>query len=158
MPVNFRWGPVSGAQRYHLVVATDRYFTNVVHDNSRVRETAAALTLPEGMYYWKVSSVDGRGRESLFSHFSVFRLVQDRTPPFFTMNDPIILHAEGQSRVFLTGAVEPGSRLTINGSPAPLGPDGSFRLFTEMAPKTSALKIVAVDAAGNVLSLGRDLK
>ena len=158
MPVDFRWIKVPGADVYHLVVATDRYFTNVVHDNGRIGKTAAALNLPAGMYYWKVSSVDRRGRESLFSHFSVFRLVQDRTAPFFAMNDPIILDAGGGTRVFLTGAVEPGSRLSINGTPAPLGPDGSFRIFTRMAPRTSRLNIVAVDAAGNVLSQGRNLR
>jgi len=159
LPVTFRWDRVPGAEVYHLMVATDRYFMNMIYDNGNIRRTAATVpAIPAGMYYWRVSSVDPKGRESLFSHFSVFRFVQDQTPPFFAMNDPIILDVTGGSRIYLAGAVEPGSRLSINGSPAPLGPDGSFRIFTGIDHKASKLDIVAVDSAGNILSQGRDLK
>jgi len=157
--LSFFWGAVPGAQVYHLIVASDRYFTNVIYDNKRLRRTSTTVSgLPPGMYYWKVSSLDPKGRESLFSSFSVFRIVQDQTPPFFTMNDPIILDAPEGNRVLIAGAVEPGSHLLINGSPVMLGPDGSFRLFRKIPGAETKLDITAVDAAGNVLSAVRNME
>jgi len=54
--------------------------------------------------------------------------------------------------------VEPGSRLTINGSLAPLGPDGSFRIFAGLEYSVRSLSIRAVDPAGNVLNQVRELR
>jgi hypothetical protein len=158
-PVAFEWAAVGGADHYHIVVATDRYFTGVVYESERVRGTKTRIPqLSPGMYYWRVSSIDAKGNESLFSRFSVFRLIQDLTPPYFTMNDPIVLDAEEGGRTYLAGAVEPGSRLTVNGVPAPLGPDGSFRFFTSYSGGTSWLDIEAMDPAGNILLQRREIK
>ena len=74
------------------------------------------------------------------------------------MSDPIVLTQGTTSKVFLAGAVEPGSLLTINGSRTPLGPDGSFRLFTGLGYNVRSLSIRAVDPAGNVLSQVRELR
>jgi hypothetical protein len=141
------------------MVAHDRYFSNLVYDNARIRATGATVPdLAAGPYYWRVSSVDSKGRESLFSPFSVFRLIHDQTPPLLTMSDPIVLSQGTSSKVLLAGAVEPGSRLVINGSITPLGPDGSFRLFTGLGRNVNSLTIQAVDPAGNVLSQVRKLQ
>ncbi len=159
VPVNFVWESVRGAATYHLMVAHDRYFTNLLYDNAKIRGTGTKVPAMEaGVYYWQVSSLDGKGRESLSSPFSVFRLVHDQTPPLLTMNDPILLIKGTTRKVFLTGAVEPGSRLTINGITTPLGPDGSFRIFTGLGYDVSSLSIRAVDRAGNVLSQVRELR
>ena len=159
IPVNFVWERVREAGTYHLMVAYDRYFTNLLYDNASIRNTGAQVpNMEAGVYYWRVSSVDSKGRESLFSPFSVFRLVHDQTPPLLTMSDPIVLTQGTTSKVFLAGAVEPGSRLMINGSVTPLGPDGSFRLFTGLGNNTNSLTIRAVDPAGNVLSRVRELR
>ena len=159
VPVNFVWERVREAATYHLMVAHDRYFSNLVYDNARIRATGATVPdLAAGPYYWRVSSVDSKGRESLFSPFSVFRLIHDQTPPLLTMSDPIVLSQGTSSKVLLAGAVEPGSRLVINGSITPLGPDGSFRLFTGLGRNVNSLTIQAVDPAGNVLSQVRKLQ
>jgi len=157
--VSFLWQPVREASRYHLMVAHDRYFTNVLYDNARISGTGAQVPgMEAGVYYWRVSSVDSKGRESLFSPFSVFRLVHDQTPPLLTMNDPIVLTEGAASKVFLAGAVEPGSQLLINGQQTPLAPDGSFRLFASLADNVNSLSLKAVDPAGNVLSQVKQLK
>jgi len=159
IPVNFVWEGVRGAKSYHLMVAHDRYFANILYDSARIKSTGTQVkNMEAGVYYWRVSSVDSKGRESLSSPFSVFRLVHDQTPPLFTMSDPIVLTQGATSKVFLTGAVEPGSRLTINGSQTPLAPDGSFRIFTGLGYNVSSLSIRAVDSAGNVLSQVRELR
>ena len=159
VPVKFVWESVRGAASYHLMVAHDRYFTNLLYDNAKIRGTRTQVNNMEaGVYYWRVSSVDGKGRESLSSPFSVFRLVHDQIPPLLTMSDPIVLSQGTTSKVFLTGAVEPGSRLTINGSQTPLAPDGSFRIFSSLGSNVGSLSIRAVDSAGNVLSQVRELR
>ncbi len=159
VPVNFVWESVREASRYHLMVARDRYFNNILYDNARIGNTGAQVRdMEAGVYYWKVSSVDSKGRESLFSPFSVFRLVHDQTPPLLTMNDPIVLTQGISRKVFVAGAVEPGSRLIINGSVTPLGPDGSFRFFTGLGGNVGSLSIRAVDPAGNVLSQVKELR
>jgi hypothetical protein len=159
VPVNFVWERVREAATYHLMVARDRYFTNLMYDNARIKSTGIKVPAMEaGVYYWRVSSVDSKGRESLSSPFSVFRLVHDQMPPLLTMNDPIVLMQGTTRKVFLAGAVEPGSRLAINGSQTPLGPDGSFRIFTGLESNVGSLSIRAVDPAGNVLSQIRDLR
>ena len=159
VPVNFVWESVKGAASYHLMVAYDRYFTNLLYDNAKIRGTGTQVNNMEaGVYYWRVSSVDSQGRESLSSPFSVFRLVHDQIPPLFTMSDPIVLTQGNNSKVFLTGAVEPGSRLTINDSQTPLAPDGSFRIFFGLGGNVGSLSIKAVDSAGNVLSQVRELR
>lgn len=158
-PVNFVWERVREAAYYHLMVARDRYFTNVLYDNARIRDTGIRIpNMKAGVYYWRVSSLDSKGRESLSSPFSVFRLVHDQTPPLLTMNDPIVLTQGTTRKVFLAGAVEPGSRLVINGTQTPLGPDGSFRIFTGLGSDVGSLAIRAVDPAGNVLSQVRELR
>ena len=157
--VNFVWERVREAVTYHLMVAHDRYFTNILYDNARITGPGTQVPAMEaGVYYWRVSSVDNKGRESLFSPFSVFRLVHDQTPPLLTMNDPIVLTEGTTSKVFLAGAVEPGSLLLINGSETPLAPDGSFRLFTGLEYSVDSLTLKAVDPAGNVLSQVRELR
>ena len=159
VPVSFVWERVREASSYHLVVATDRYFTNAVYDNAKVRITGATVNgLEAGVYYWRVSSMDSKGRESLFSPFSVFRLNHDQTPPLLAMSDPIVLQEGQASKVYLAGAVEPGSQLTVNGQAAPLAADGTFRMFTALGSNVGSLSIRAVDPAGNVLSQVRELR
>ncbi|MDF1536814.1 MAG: FecR domain-containing protein [bacterium] len=159
VPVSFVWERVPEAASYHLVVAADRYFANAVYDNAKIRVTGATVKgLEAGIYYWRVSSVDSQGRESLFSPFSVFRLNHDQTPPLLAMSDPIVLQEGQQNKVYLAGAVEPGSTLAVNGRPAPLAPDGTFRMFTDLGANTASLSIRAVDPAGNVLSHVRELR
>jgi ferric-dicitrate binding protein FerR (iron transport regulator) len=159
VPVSFVWERVREASRYHLVVATDRYFTNSVYDNAKVQVTGATVSgLEPGIYYWRVSSVDSKGRESLFSPFSVFRLNHDQTPPLLAMSDPIVLQEGQVNKVYLAGAVEPGSSLTVNGQSAPLAADGTFRMFTRLGANIDSLSIRAVDPAGNVLSQVRELR
>lgn len=159
VPVGFSWRRVPEAAKYHLQVAGDRFFTNVVYDNERVPGTSMRITnVAPGIYYWRVSSLDRRGQESLYSPFRVLRVSQDRTPPFLAMNDPIVLADAGRSRLYVAGAVEPGSVLEINGVRAPLAPDGTFRIFRNMNASQSGIFIKAVDQAGNVLNQQRTLK
>ena len=159
MSVQFSWRRVPGARSYHLVGGTDRYFSNIVSDRKGIRGTDAFVKgLRPGLYYWRVSSVDDRRRESLFSSFNVFRTAQDKTPPFFSMSDPIIFSNPSVERIYVSGAVEPGSRLALNGMSVSLPPDGVFRSFLTMSKGLDSIRIRATDPAGNVLSQQRPVR
>jgi hypothetical protein len=159
IPLGFSWRRVAEAASYRLMVATDRFFTNVVYDNKRLGRTSARVDkLTPGIYYWRVSSIDRKGQESLFSSFRVLRISQDRTPPFMAMSDPIVLAGANSTRLYVAGAVEPGSNMTINGVKTPLAADGTFRVFQGMDPRRSTITIRAVDKAGNVLNQERPVK
>ncbi len=159
IPVTFSWKKVSRASRYHLTVGMDRYFTNVIYDNGRIGQTSTTVKeLGAGLYYWKVSSLDRRGRESLFSPFRVLKVIRDQKPPLLEMAAPIVLSGPEGSRVYISGAVEPGSDLSLNDRKIALSTDGSFRTFLSIRPDDNTLKIRASDLAGNVLAQTRALK
>lgn len=152
IPVNFAWNNVPDAATYHLMVATDRYFATVIYDNGKLfRNDVRLPDLGPGLYYWRVSSVDRKGRESLFSSFRVFRVTRDRTPPHFSVNDPIVFSGPSGSRVYISGAMEPGSRLSLDGQPVPIAADGVFRSFLRVGMNRRSIRLEAKDAAGNSL-------
>lgn len=153
VPVDFTWGGVSEAAAYRLMVATDRYFSNVLYDNRSLTRTGIRLTdLGPGLYYWRVSSIDSAGRESLFSSFHVFRITRDQTPPHFNLNDPIVLSDPSGLQVYISGAVEPGSQLTLDGRRIPIASDGVFRSFQKLSSNRGTIRLEAKDLAGNSLS------
>jgi len=158
-PVKFSWGWLKEAKNYHLVVATDRYFSNIIYDNRKVGSTSATVKgLAPGLYYWRISSVDSRGQESLYSSFRVFRVIRDLVPPQLSLNDPIVFNDASGSRVYLSGAVEPGSSLSFNGRQVPLSPDGVFRTFLAVGRDQGSIRVKAADQAGNVLNQVRELQ
>ncbi len=157
--VRFSWNWMKEAKYYHLAVASDRYFSNIIYDNPKINGTRATVKgMVPGLYYWRVSSVDSRGQESLFSSFRVFRIIRDQVPPQLSMNDPIVFSNPSGSRVFLSGAVEPGSSLSFDGKQVPLSPDGVFRSFLTVRRDQGTIRIRATDPAGNVLNQVRELQ
>ena len=102
--------------------------------------------------------MDHRGQESLFSSFRVFRVIRDQVPPRLSLNDPIVFGNASGSRVYLSGAVEPGSSLSFNGRQVPLSPDGVFRSFLTVGRDQGAIRVRATDLAGNVLTQVRELQ
>ncbi|MFV1956446.1 MAG: FecR domain-containing protein [bacterium] len=159
VPVSFTWKKVNKASGYHLVLGMDRYFTNTVYDNRKIKNNSARVTdLKPGLYYWKVSSLDRRSRESLFSPFNVFRILHDQRPPLFEMQDPIVLAGSSGARVYISGAAEPGTTLSLNGKRIALTSDGAFRTFLNVRPGEGEIRIRASDSAGNILIRTKELQ
>ena len=71
------------------------------------------------------------------------------------MGDPIVFSDPSEDRIYVSGAVEPGSKLVLNGKTVTLPPDGVFRSFLTMRKGLKAISIRATDPAGNVLSQQR---
>ncbi|MGH9336187.1 MAG: FecR family protein, partial [Vicinamibacteria bacterium] len=74
---DFEWSSVRGAARYHLELATDAEFKELV-DETWVEGTSARVqsldlsALEPGTYFWRVSTLDAQNYESAWSETSPF--------------------------------------------------------------------------------------
>ncbi len=65
--VEFIWLKMPGATAYHIVLAKDRRFKHIVHENSHVSDTSYIIgNLDLGTYFFRVSPADG-GIQGRFS-------------------------------------------------------------------------------------------
>lgn len=80
----FKWYTVLGASRYHLQVDNDPDFGSPIYDNSQLTENIDNFdlhpenSLPDGVWYWRVSSLDPVGNAE-WSPTYVFHV--DTSPP-----------------------------------------------------------------------------
>lgn len=69
----FRWTPVAEAVIYHLEISTDPDFRVLVFDAYPTGNSFTVKDLPEGTFYWHISSINASGLEGRFSDtFSFF--------------------------------------------------------------------------------------
>ena len=82
------WNRVLGAGCYHLQVAADSAFVNILLDQSVIALTSYVVQelLPYGDIYWRVSSVDEQGNESAFSIIDHFLIIEDTDSPSVTLS------------------------------------------------------------------------
>ena len=88
--VQFEWGSVEGATGYHLQVATDIAFNNLVVDDDTLTGESVMKTLPgEDTYYWSVRALgDEDGPWSVIWHFTIeFACAAPGAPELWTPAD-----------------------------------------------------------------------
>lgn len=156
--VELTWGPQNGAAAYLLQVSRSRLFARL-EINSRQTDTSATARLTSsGVFYWRVASVDARGKIGPFSPFRRFRAQGtaratgpvasgDKTPPALQVKRPFNI---GGQFYMIEGKVEPGATVLINDEEIEVGTDGAFRKLVSF-DKVGWNKVVvkAIDAAGN---------
>ncbi len=155
--IDLKWSPVTRAARYRLQISRSRLFvpdaTDVDLDN-RAGTTARVRVTHEGSYFWRVAAVDATGRPSDWSGVRRFRMGVEpassagrrSAPPQLAVSAP-----QQMGNLFLVfGRTDPGAVVTVNGEPADVEPDGSFKKTVTVNREGSATLVVkAVDAAGN---------
>ncbi len=140
--------PTPGAVRYyHVQVARDAAFRDVVLDRIQPEANLEQLGLSEGRFLWRVATVNGAGIESPFTQARP--LVVDRTPPVSALAEPVEGARSGSPLLHVRGSVEPGATLTVAGRPTPVGADGRFDQVVALTKGPNTLFLVARDAAGN---------
>lgn len=73
----FRWSPVSGAASYHLVIARDDRFFDIVEERQVGPEASVRIpNMEPGTYFWRVSTVGASGFEGSFSEGRYFVFVR----------------------------------------------------------------------------------
>jgi hypothetical protein len=155
--IDLKWSPVTRASRYRIQVSRSRLFapdaTDVDLDN-RTGTAARVKVTREGSYFWRVAAIDTSGRPSDWSGVRRFKMGVEPvsasglrgSPPQLSVSAP-----QQMGNLFLIfGKTDPGTVVTINGEPADVAMDGSFKKTVTVNREGSAVLIVkAVDAEGN---------
>jgi hypothetical protein len=156
-PVPLSWPVASGAASYRVVVEETRTAGAVVIlDRKGVTENRISVPgLGSGDFSFRVAPETAAGIEGAFSPRVPFRVQRKAAaaapsaPPPSLRIDAIEVRG---NVVRLAGRTDPDARLTVNGQPVPVQPDGSFREFVTLALKAGEDQIVirAVNSAGGV--------
>jgi hypothetical protein len=68
----FVWSIVAQAVKYHLEVSPDRKFYRIIREAYPEDNRYNFENMPEGTYFWRVSSIDERGMEGGVSPIQYF--------------------------------------------------------------------------------------
>ncbi len=145
--VRFAWRKGADATGYHLVLARDRYFRDIVTDETVPQNRFRHGNLKSGTYFWKVSSLSD-SVEGLFSKTGRFRVVNDQSPPVLKVRFPPKTVYSG--RFTLRGKTDPGARVFVGGQRVKTTPSGNFKYHLKLKPGLNEIVVEAVDAVDNV--------
>jgi hypothetical protein len=74
--IDIVWRSVPNAAGYHVVIARDRTFKNIIFDNAKITNTSHRIrNLDFGTHFLKISAVSGDGKEGPFSDSRSFIIV-----------------------------------------------------------------------------------
>jgi hypothetical protein len=147
--VTFSWTNVPTAASYRLLISTSPIFATLAY-NKRVSSVSVPVSsLPEGTYYWAVSSIDEHGKESQPSDASKFTLLNKAKDEILLQLDSVVQHG---NQLEIAGRTEPGARVMVNDQPVfTVQPDGSFKHFTPpLARGTNPITVTALNAKGQI--------
>ena len=155
--IDLKWSPVTRAARYRIQISRSRLFVPDATDVDLADRTGSAARVKvtrQGSYFWRVAAIDSSGRPSDWSAVRRFKMGVEpastggrRTaPPQLTLSPP-----QQMGNLFLVfGKTDRGVVVTVNGEPADVAPDGSFKKTVTINREGSATLVVkAVDASGN---------
>ena len=145
--VKLSWKPQAKAVSYHLLLAMDQDFTEILIDKELTRPEFIHGNLREGDYFWKVSSSNFAG-EGAFSLPRQFSLRQDQSPPDLEVQFPA--ETVQQQNVDIYGTTEPAARIYVSGVEVGLKPDGTFRHSIPLKRGINVVVVESVDLAGNI--------
>ena len=138
--VTLAWQPAEGAEGYWLEMAADAEFNVMQASEWGVRDTSRRFDgLGPGDHYWRVSSLDRLGLPGVRSLSWRFRIVDDATPPFVTLD-----RAEGgRDRHHRRGGGgrrgRARRRVTVNDAEVPVADNGGFALTVTPAEGENTL-------------------
>ena len=110
--IRFDWTTVGQADRYHIVVACDPAFSDLLVDDDIVGTTFTHGALKAGTYYWHVRS-RAAWSQSTKSDIRELRVVQDLDAPLLQLDPPGDFVAAGAWR--LSGQTEADALVYVDG-------------------------------------------
>jgi hypothetical protein len=145
-PVSLSWTPSAGASAYRVQVDSKSAGSQVVvFDRDGMKGTSATIPdLAEGDFAFRVAGLTHDGVQGKFSAPISFRIKRLAPPPVIIARPFLVIVAfEARDNVLrLVGKTEPGARLTVNGDPVRVQPDGSFSEFVTLARKQGEQRVV----------------
>lgn len=136
--------PLRGAvpDYYHVQVATDARFLNIVHDERVTQPNATVGPLADGLYYWRVASQNINGQAARFS--TVWRFTVDTTPPDAPS---LVLPAEGGGIPQVRPRLTWSRPLTANRYWVEIARDAAFTDLVPLTNSESAANALVLSAA-----------
>lgn len=165
-PVVLSWSASAGASAYRIVVESKGGAAGqgVVLDRDGVKDTSAMVpAISAGDFSFRVAGLTKDGVQGKFSDavsFKVERVAPARTEAAAPAPLLVIQSFEARDNVLrLAGKTEPGARLTVNGDPVNVQPDGSFSEFVTLARKQGERRVVirSTSRSGGVAEETRSL-
>src|SRR3954463_5600262 len=149
--VSFTWTPVENATSYRVRVSKNPYFSSTILDKKVSDSEVAMNGMAEGAYYWVVTALDPKGKESIESEKNRFTVIPKgvaevqlalELDDFVQRGHVIIIH----------GRTEQGARVMVNGQEVPaMAEDGTFTYYTPQLPTgESVITVTAQNAKGGV--------
>ncbi len=149
-PIRFTWTPVDDVKGYHIRIAKNPYFTQLMMDK-KVNQAELALTgISEGAYYWSVQSILAGGKESVESERNRFTIIPKTTTAGLSLEiEPFVQHGR---IIEVRGKTDATARVMVNGGEVPMiGSDGRFRYLTPPLPDgENMITVTAQNAKGGV--------
>ena len=145
--IKFAWQAYPGATAYHLVLARDPYFREIVTDDQFNSSHFSHGNLQKGVYYWKVSAMQDT-IEGFFSRNGSFQVIQDQTPPKLQVQfPPATIY---QEHYILRGRTDPGVRVFVGGRRIKISGNGKFNHTLKLNPGINIIVVEAFDGVNNV--------
>ncbi len=158
-PVRLKWTPTKEASAYQIEIARSRLFIrdSILEGFPAERPQADILLRVQdaGLYFWHVRTVK-KGSPNLYSDWTPERrfkavggdqaaVQSDTLPPDLVITQrPNVVG----SSVVLVGRTAPGALVTVNGEPADVNPDGSFRKIITMGGDGLQTIVIKARTAG----------
>jgi len=116
-----------------------------------------------GEFTLRVAGLTDDGVQGKFSALIAFKVDRAAVPrPTIAAPTPVLVIEVFEARnnvLRLVGKTEPGAKLTVNGDPVTVQPDGSFREFVTLARKQGEQKVVirSTSSSGGIAEETRTL-
>ncbi len=149
--IDFAWSPVPGTHGYRLRISKNPYFSSTVFEKVVQTTDVKVPSLQEGGYYWVVTTLNEKGKESIESErnqFSVVAKIADSVSLPLEL-EPFIQHGH---MIEIRGKTDPSARVMVNGLDVPLiNSDGTFSFITRpLPPGENVITITAQNNRGAV--------
>ena len=150
----FKWNQISKARGYNFYFSYNPIFIDSVLKNTNKTFVTLNITdFKESPVYWKVCSVDSRGREGECSkkrRFYIKNLIQIlqlwKNPPLLKIEEPL---TPTGNLVIIKGKTDLGVNLTINGEEVTIDSSGKFMHILKFdSIGEHQIKIVARNLSG----------
>jgi len=149
---SFSWSQVGDSDMVDFKYMLYPYESSWKSTNST---SVSYLGVPDGTYIFKLKAYDGGGESGV----DEYTITIDTTPSTIELSGAAAGATETatgwsltttQSTFTLSGRVEPGAQVTINGASVSVAGDGSFSKTFTLSPGQNVFTIRVVDTAGNI--------
>ena len=143
----FRWKKNKLAAGYHVMIAKDPLFAQVILNDNLKENYFVHGNLKKGNYYWRVSG-QAEGGEGAFSRTRKISVVQDRIKPNLSVEMPP--ETVYSNEFLLKGKVEHSAHVFVDNKRISVNSTGDFTYGLQLESGINVIVVEAIDAAGNV--------